>query len=170
MAPALRLSERADNVHPSRPMSEPKPVPRASRSRAIASASRVFVPSSSMARLNPASPGASGGSELLPARTASCAVTTGRTCDSTRYTGSPFSRTNRLALGSGAVDMGPGLGTSFRHGSWDSTWLATFGGAGGVGGAGGSTFSPGSTWTTTRWSRPRWVATKSFTEAAVTAS
>ena len=70
-------------------------------------------------------------------------ATTGRRCDSTTRTVSPFAKLNRFAIGSFTTGVGPAPGIMFRHGSLDSTAASAFVGAGGVGGAGGTIFFPG---------------------------
>src|SRR5438552_13043634 len=112
----------------------------------MARASRVLVPSSSIAAVKAARPGWAAGSAELPERTTRWPATIGSACDSIQYTVRPLGRRNDCAAGSVALATGPGLGTSLRQGSFDGTgaWAGAAAAAGAAGGFGGSTFSPGS--------------------------
>src|SRR2546427_8840258 len=110
----------------------------------MASASRVLVPSSSMAAVKAARPGRPAGSAALPERTTSWPATIGSACDSIQYTVRPFGSGKEWAAGRVALGVGPGLGTSLRQGSFEGGGVgagaAAAAGAGAAGGLGGSAF------------------------------
>ena len=83
-ASALCLSARPVMLVPSSLALVVRVAPISSSSRAMPRASRAAVPSSSMAAVNPASPGRAAGSPALPARTTRRAATIGSWWDSTR--------------------------------------------------------------------------------------
>src|SRR2546427_12568301 len=111
----------------------------------MASASRVLVPSSSMAAVKAARPGRPAGSAALPERTTSWPATMGSACDSIQYTVRPFGSWNECAAGRVAFGVGPGLGTSPRHGSFEGGGVGAgaAAAAGAPGGVGGNGLSPG---------------------------
>ena len=122
--------------------------PTCATSSASWSASRVFVPSSSIAAVKLARPGSSSGFASLPVRNTRLADTTGRPGRGLRSTVRPLASVKRCGSAIARACAGPGVGCVLRHGSSALTAsapvpAATFG-AGGVGTCGPRSGWPGS--------------------------